>query len=126
MRIKDQTHHNNLIGTINQEIDSSKTETVQLKQQLKIKTIELAGNRITKIPQTIKDFDLIAWEGPLGEYCALIKESDIHIGYDSSNQHIAAATGTPTIDIFVNKNTPMIEKRWTPGWCSQVKTIKAY
>ena len=69
---------------------------------------------------------IIAWDGPLDIYCALIAESDIHVGYDSSNQHIAAASSVPLIDIFVHETTPVFAKRWTPSGTGPIKPIFAF
>ena len=67
--------------------------------------------------------DIIAWDGPLDIYCALIAESDIHIGYDSSNQHIAAASSVPLIDIFAHETAPVFAKRWTPSGDAPIKPV---
>ncbi|VEN74846.1 conserved hypothetical protein [Candidatus Desulfarcum epimagneticum] len=70
--------------------------------------------------------DIIAWQGPLPVYCALIAESDVHVGYDSSNQHIAAACRVPLIDVFADDTPPVFIQRWTPLGQAPVKTVMAF
>jgi len=91
------------------------------------KATEISNNTIETIPNK-KDAKFIAWKGCLSEYVALIAESDIHIGYDSSGQHIAAACSVQTIDIFVDETTPMTAEIWLPKGANDnsVKIIKAY
>ena len=60
------------------------------------------------------DCDILAWQGNVGTYCALIGSFDEYIGYDSGGQHIAAALGTPTIDIFAHSPYPLFMQRWRP------------
>jgi ADP-heptose:LPS heptosyltransferase len=50
----------------------------------------------------------------VGLLAALISASDLYIGYDSAGQHIAAASGTPCIDIFAGYESPRIIDRWRP------------
>lgn len=87
---------------------------------------DISGMAPGDLPQSIQNANIFTWEGPLREYCALIAESDIHIGYDSSGQHIAGACGVATIDIFADESTPMFVKRWAPHGPGPVKTVRAY
>jgi len=80
-------------------------------------------NSMPRAGQTGEFPDIIAWDGPLDIYCALIAESDIHIGYDSSNQHIAAASSVPLIDIFAHETAPVFAKRWTPSGDAPIKPV---
>ncbi len=68
---------------------------------------------------------VVAWQGPLGAYAGLIAASDLYVGYDSAGQHIAAALGVPVIDIFVDRRTPMIARRWRPTGPGPVEVILA-
>jgi len=68
---------------------------------------------------------VVAWQGPLGAYAGLIAASDLYVGYDSAGQHIAAALGVPVIDIFVDRRTPMIARRWRPPGPGPVEVILA-
>ena len=58
--------------------------------------------------------DILAWQGLVGTYCALIGNSDEYIGYDSGGQHIAAALGVPAVDIFSHSPYPLFMQRWRP------------
>lgn len=69
--------------------------------------------------------DGVGWQGGLGRYAALIGAADLYVGYDSAGQHIAAAQGVPTVDIFVDDHYPMIARRWRPGGVGPVASIEA-
>lgn len=69
--------------------------------------------------------DLATWQGDLGAYCGLIGAADLYVGYDSAGQHIAAALGVPTIDIFVDHSYPLIARRWRPCGASPVEAVEA-
>jgi ADP-heptose:LPS heptosyltransferase len=69
--------------------------------------------------------DVLTFEGRLGLFCALVAASDEYIGYDSAGQHIAAALGVSTIDIFADSNTPLAAKRWRPCGPGLVRVVKA-
>jgi ADP-heptose:LPS heptosyltransferase len=56
----------------------------------------------------------LTWQGGIGRFAALIAESTAYIGYDSAGQHIAAALGIPTIDIFTGFTSPRMPERWAP------------
>ena len=70
----------------------------------------------TRVPLSSTDLrcDVLAWQGQVGTYCALIEQGDEYVGYDSGGQHIAAALGTPTIDIFAHSPSPRFMQRWRP------------
>jgi ADP-heptose:LPS heptosyltransferase len=57
---------------------------------------------------------VLTWQGGIGRFAALIAESTAYIGYDSAGQHIAAALGVPTIDIFTGFTSPRMPERWSP------------
>ena len=57
---------------------------------------------------------LYTWQGEIGTFAALIAASDEYIGYDSAGQHLAAALGIPTVDIFSRIATPVFQERWRP------------
>ena len=70
-------------------------------------------------------YDILAWQGHVGAYCALIGNSDEYIGYDSGGQHIAAALGTPTVDIFAHSPYPLFMQRWRPYGSGTIHVIDA-
>jgi ADP-heptose:LPS heptosyltransferase len=65
-------------------------------------------------PPEVGSESLVTWQGGIGRFAALIAESTAYIGYDSAGQHIAAALGVPTIDIFTGFTSPRMPERWSP------------
>jgi ADP-heptose:LPS heptosyltransferase len=61
-----------------------------------------------------QNVSLLTWHGGIGRFAALIAQSDLYVGYDSAGQHIAAALGVPTIDIFTGFSSPRMPQRWAP------------
>jgi len=66
------------------------------------------------LPAEVNGTPLLTWQGGIGRFAALIAESTAYIGYDSAGQHIAAALGVPTIDIFTGFTSPRMPERWSP------------
>jgi ADP-heptose:LPS heptosyltransferase len=66
---------------------------------------------------------LLTWQGSIGRLAALIAESTAYIGYDSAGQHIAAALGVPTIDIFTGFTSPRMLERWSPHGSAAVHVL---
>jgi ADP-heptose:LPS heptosyltransferase len=62
----------------------------------------------------VNETPLLTWQGGIGRFAALIGESTAYIGYDSAGQHMAAALGVPTIDIFTGFSSPRMPERWSP------------
>jgi ADP-heptose:LPS heptosyltransferase len=88
--------------------------------------VEFQGQESDSVPHTgALGVHVLAWEGRVGAYAALIGESDEYIGYDSGGQHIAAALGVPTIDIFVHNPFPLFMQRWRPYGPSAVHLVDA-
>jgi len=58
--------------------------------------------------------DLLIFNGRVGLLAGLIAASDLYVGYDSAGQHIAAAVGTPSIDIFAGYSSARMLDRWRP------------
>ena len=69
--------------------------------------------------------DVVAWRGTVGIYCALIGSTEEYIGYDSGGQHVAAAVGTPTIDIFAHSPYPLFAHRWQPYGPGRIAVVDA-
>jgi ADP-heptose:LPS heptosyltransferase len=70
-------------------------------------------------------FQMITWQGAIGPFSALLSRCDEYVGYDSAGQHIAAALGVPTLDIFTDAASPLFRERWRPCGKGIVKTICA-
>lgn len=66
---------------------------------------------------------LLAIECTIGQISALISGSDEYIGYDSACQHIAAASGIPTLTIFAGSNNPRFIRRWSACGNTACKVI---
>ena len=72
------------------------------------------GSDVVSPPTEVGRTSLLTWQGGIGRFAALIAESTVYIGYDSAGQHIAAALGVPTIDIFTGFTSPRMPERWSP------------
>jgi len=113
-------------GVGKEEIKRSEILLRELSASEGKRILHISGDDPRAFADAKSTAEIIAWKGPLSQYCALIAESDVHIGYDSSNQHIAAACGVPTIDIFADESTPMFSKRWAPYGPGPVKIVQAF
>jgi ADP-heptose:LPS heptosyltransferase len=71
------------------------------------------------------DFDLVSWTGRIGLLASLIDASDLYIGYDSAGQHVAAALGTPCIDVFAGASSELFRQRWSPTGRAETRVIAA-
>jgi ADP-heptose:LPS heptosyltransferase len=69
------------------------------------------------------DADLVVWNGRIGILAALISRSDLYIGYDSAGQHIAAALGVPSIDVFAGFSSPRMLDRWRPTGKAESRVV---
>jgi ADP-heptose:LPS heptosyltransferase len=66
---------------------------------------------------------VLTWQGGIGAWSGLIAASDAYIGYDSAGQHIAAALGITTIDIFSASAKPIFRERWRPSGPGIVRVL---
>jgi ADP-heptose:LPS heptosyltransferase len=57
---------------------------------------------------------------------ALIGESNLYIGYDSAGQHIAAALGVPSVDVFAGFRSPRMLDRWRPTGKAEARVVPVY
>jgi len=75
-------------------------------------------------PVTIpRPLDLLCWRGSIGGLAALSAGADLYLGYDSAGQHIAAALGTPTINVFTGFTSPMMPRRWRATGPAETRTL---
>lgn len=58
---------------------------------------------------------LIIFKASLGALGKMITATDCFIGYDSCGQHLASATGTPSVIIFAGAPSPRFIRRWSPA-----------
>jgi ADP-heptose:LPS heptosyltransferase len=77
-----------------------------------------------EVPSAAAGIQLRTWQGNIGRFAALIAASDAYIGYDSAGQHIAAAFGIPTIDVFTGFTSPRMPERWAPYGRGSVEMLK--
>ncbi|MGD2089851.1 MAG: glycosyltransferase family 9 protein [Candidatus Aminicenantes bacterium] len=68
---------------------------------------------------------LIAFQGTINKFAALIHLSDCYIGYDSLGQHLAAALGRDVITIFAGYHSELFPERWRPLGRGFIRLIKA-
>jgi ADP-heptose:LPS heptosyltransferase len=97
-----------------QEMERIETLVTRLEGQ-GIRAVALDEHYDMKWPSAaLSGIRLLTWQGGIGRFAAMIGESTAYIGYDSAGQHIAAALGVPTIDIFTGFGSPRMPERWSP------------
>jgi ADP-heptose:LPS heptosyltransferase len=88
--------------------------------------IELNRESAAQLPLTQPlRCDLLTWDGEIGAFSGLISKCDEYLGYDSAGQHIAAALGVPTIDIFTSSASAIFRERWKPSRRAVVHAVAA-
>jgi ADP-heptose:LPS heptosyltransferase len=84
----------------------------------------LDEGRDTAFPSDeLSGIHLLTWQGGIGRFAAFVAESAAYVGYDSAGQHIAAALGVPTIDIFAGFTSPRMPERWSPHGPASVHVL---
>ena len=58
-----------------------------------------------------------------GGFAALIAASRTYVGYDSAGGHLAAAVGTPGVDVFQGAPCERMIERWSPSGPGQVEIV---
>ncbi|HSF33313.1 MAG TPA: glycosyltransferase family 9 protein [Candidatus Tectomicrobia bacterium] len=81
------------------------------------------GPEAVPLPAEVSSTRLLTWQGGIGRFAAFIAASTAYIGYDSAGQHIAAALGVPTIDIFTGFTSPRMPERWAPQGSGPVHMV---
>ncbi|OFW06090.1 MAG: hypothetical protein A3G20_01900 [Acidobacteria bacterium RIFCSPLOWO2_12_FULL_59_11] len=99
-----------------------------------VEKVKAGGYKVVELqPPTFSDKDrlplpgscqMVVWEGGIGAWSALVGASDEYVGYDSAGQHIAAALGVPTLDIFTETASPIFRERWRPAGKGIVKVAE--
>ena len=69
--------------------------------------------------------DLITYKGSIGQFAALISQSQFYVGYDSMGQHVAAALEIPELVIFNGYPTEKFSWKWHPYGKGKIKIIHA-
>jgi hypothetical protein len=68
---------------------------------------------------------VVAFQGTINKFAALIQRSDCYIGYDSLGQHVAAALGRDVITIFAGYASDLFPVRWQPLGKGRIHLVKA-
>ncbi len=91
-----------------------------------IEALEVTGDN-PGLLESIKpgDVRLIAFQGTINKFAALINLSDCYIGYDSLGQHLAAALGRDVITIFAGYHSQLFPGRWRPMGKGIIRLLKA-
>ncbi len=74
---------------------------------------------------TVSSADLIAYKGGIGQFAALISQSQFYIGYDSMGQHVAAALEIPELVIFNGYPSEKFSRKWHPYGNGKINIIHA-
>ena len=69
--------------------------------------------------------DLITYKGGIGQFAALISQSQYYIGYDSMGQHVAAALEIPELVIFNGYPSEKFSRKWHPYGIGKINIIHA-
>jgi glycosyl transferase family 9 (putative heptosyltransferase) len=93
--------------------------------------LQAAGHAVAEMNETNTSSEVLAaasaevtaWHGSLAGFAGLISASDLYVGYDSACQHLAAALGIPTIDIFAGFHAARMPQRWRPTGPAPVTMI---
>jgi ADP-heptose:LPS heptosyltransferase len=71
-------------------------------------------SRVLDLARRLGSDSLCLFRGSLAGFGGLVAKSRLYVGYDSAGQHLAAALGTPVIDIFAGYSSPRMIERWRP------------
>ena len=90
------------------------------------RVVELDEERVRAtagVIDSVVEADILTWSGRVGILAAFISESDLYIGYDSAGQHIAAAAGVPSIDVFAGFSSRRMLDRWRPAGKAESRVV---
>lgn len=65
------------------------------------------------------------WNGSFARFAASIARARLYIGYDSSGQHVAAASGVPLITVFTGYPNDRFLARWRPHGPGRIHVLTA-
>src|SRR5262249_30671915 len=89
----------------------------------RIRAVHFDEHKLNRGTDEDKQSEILVWNGRIGILAALIRESDLYIGYDSSGQHIAAALGVKCIDVFAGFSSQRFVDRWRPDGRAETRVI---
>ena len=108
-------------GFGNEEIERANRIIDQLKKRSK--TIMKVNEDLSFSAES--NPDLIVYRGGIGQFAALISQSQFYVGYDSMGQHVAAALGIPELVIFNGYPTEKFSRKWHPYGNGKINIIHA-
>lgn len=79
--------------------------------------------RVERLIEGLASDRIVAWRGSIAGFAARIEASDLYLGYDSACQHIAAALGVSTVNIFAGYRSAKMIERWRPVGPGEVRMI---
>lgn len=79
--------------------------------------------RVERLIDSLGSDRIVPWRGTIAGFAARIEASGLFVGYDSACQHIAAALGVKTIDIFADFRSPRMADRWRPTGPGEIRMI---
>ncbi|MFC2155413.1 glycosyltransferase family 9 protein [Acidobacteriota bacterium] len=94
-------------------------ETAEVTEENPEFSREKTGNAMS---QNIR---LLTFQGGVSKFAALVKASDLYIGYDSLGQHLAGAVGCDVIVVFAGYHSDLFPQRWKPFGSGSIALIKA-
>ena len=93
--------------------DAELNHTGSLMNSVKEKGYAVYDAKIDACPDLDTTQGIVGLETRIGEFAAIIDQSDEYIGYDSAGQHIAAAVETPCLTVFAGSNNMRFLRRWS-------------
>jgi len=105
---------------IDSDLERSRSLLAELRAQ-GVRVLEAGPGRID-IPGDMP-VDVLAWDGGVGQFSALVREADLYAGYDSAFQHIAAALDVPVVAVVLGSPGPVFRARWTPYSEAPVRVV---
>ena len=92
--------------------------------------LKACGKTIVRVNEdlafaTVSNADLVAYKGGIGQFAALISQSQFYIGYDSMGQHVAAALEIPELVIFNGYPSEKFSRKWHPYGNGKINIIHA-
>ncbi|MFQ5685161.1 MAG: glycosyltransferase family 9 protein [Candidatus Scalindua sp.] len=110
-------------GFGNDEIERADKIIVQLKERGK--NVVRVNEDLSFPASNVSGPDLITYKGGIGQFAALISQSQYYVGYDSMGQHVAAALEISELVIFNGYPTEKFSRKWHPYGNGKIQIIHA-
>jgi ADP-heptose:LPS heptosyltransferase len=82
------------------------------------------GEEAVRVERAIAGLPVKVWDGSFAGFAAIIRASDLYVGYDSAGQHVAAACGVPLVSIFAGFPCLRMFQRWRPAGPGRIAVVK--